>query len=595
MRCTIKDQHGVSLIAAVFIIVILAFMGMMFISMVTTSSVTATNDLLSAQALDVAEGGIEFALYQFKSGTVCTALANSNVSLGRGSFTVTSTLYSPAATVLTANITATSATIPATSTAGYAPQGRITIESEAIWYGGISGNNFVNVQRGAGGTTAATHAVSSSVSQSQCNILSTGNVGTAQRTAAASVQGTPPSPSSSATSFDGPLTLVSTATTSIASLATTLAAGNNLIIAMVTFQNGTNTAADINAGNLQLRYDTTVLDSTKSLIRVTGPSTNAGTLYDTDNIFAQKTHFFLYRHTGAPASPTYNLVAQATASNRIYAKVKMVVLNNVPYSYSSNDGDGNIQLTTNAGGAVLASHATGLPAGNNIVLAAVQLDQTTTNSRTIDAGDLILRKGGGTGTSLSYNAFDIDLESRDNAKRGTGYLLIATDGGAANQAYTVTGRASRMNSINGAVSIMVLQGLSFSYLSTGTADLSATATTLGSLSTTFDAGNNVVISATQTMNYDWYNRNILTDRLVYGGGGVTPSSNVVPIYLQGSITNDDYASGLLLYHSNAPANPTYSWQSQSDSATGLEPIRADTDMVAVHLSNNSSISIFSRQ
>ncbi len=595
MRCTVKGQHGVSLIAAVFIIVILSFMGMMFISMVTTSSVTATNDLLSAQALDIAEGGIEFALYQFKSGTVCTALANSNVPLGRGSFAVTSTLYAPGTTILMANITATATAIPVVSTAGYAPQGRITIESEAIWYGGISGNNFINVQRGTGGTTAATHAASSTVAQNQCNIMSTGAVGTAQRTAAASIQGTPPSPSSSAASFDGPLTLVSTATTSIGSLSTTLAAGNNLIIVMVTFQNVTSSAADINAGNLQLRHDTTVLDSTKSLIRVTGPSTNAGTLYDTDNIFAQKTHFFLYRHAGAPASPTYNLVAQATASNRIYAKVKMVILNNIPYSYCSNDSDGNIQLTTNASGAVLGSHATGLPAGNNIVLAAVQLDQTTANSRTIDAGDLILRRGGGTGTSLNYNTFDIDLESRDHAKRGMGYLLIATDSGVVNQTYTVTGRASRMNSINGAVSIMVLQGLAFSYLSTGTVDLPATTATLGSLATTFAAGSNIVISATQTMNYDWYNRNILTDRLIYGGGGVTPSSNVVPIYLQGSITTDDYASGLLFYHLNAPANPAYHWQSQSDSATGLEPIRADTDMVAVHLSNSSSIEIFSRQ
>ena len=52
-----KNQNGVSLIAAVFIIIVLGFMGVMFLSLVNTGSLTSVSDMQSAQALSVAEGG----------------------------------------------------------------------------------------------------------------------------------------------------------------------------------------------------------------------------------------------------------------------------------------------------------------------------------------------------------------------------------------------------------------------------------------------------------------------------------------------------------------------------------------------------------
>ncbi len=179
----LKNQSGVSLIAAIFIIVILAFMGMVFLTLFTTTSSTSINELQSTQALYVAEGGMERAVYQYKKdGTACASLINNNISLGLGNFTTTGTLYNPSpSTTLSGAIGAGDTVIPVASTAGYAPNGRIRIDSEEIFYSSISGNNFIVSQRGAAGTTPANHLANTPVYQNQCLIQSTGTVGNAIR------------------------------------------------------------------------------------------------------------------------------------------------------------------------------------------------------------------------------------------------------------------------------------------------------------------------------------------------------------------------------------------------------------------------------
>jgi hypothetical protein len=67
-------------------------------------------------------------------------------------------------------------TISLSSTANFASFGAATIGTETIIYDGISGNNLLNVQRGQNGTTAAAHALGSSVAQSQYIIGSQGGV-----------------------------------------------------------------------------------------------------------------------------------------------------------------------------------------------------------------------------------------------------------------------------------------------------------------------------------------------------------------------------------------------------------------------------------
>ena len=56
----LDNTKGVPLIIAIFIIVVLAFMGVMLLTMVGTSTFTSVNDAQSTQALSIAEGGVEY-------------------------------------------------------------------------------------------------------------------------------------------------------------------------------------------------------------------------------------------------------------------------------------------------------------------------------------------------------------------------------------------------------------------------------------------------------------------------------------------------------------------------------------------------------
>ncbi|HWR73765.1 MAG TPA: hypothetical protein VN604_11400, partial [Nitrospirota bacterium] len=134
MRSKKQNQRGVSIIAAIFIIVILAFMGMMLVTIIGTSGMTAVGDYQSSQALAVAEGGMERAIRSLTSSILdplaadpdrrraCAGLTgdpqHTDVALGQGRFTVTVDAGSPvyAASALTASIGSMDTNIAAGST-----------------------------------------------------------------------------------------------------------------------------------------------------------------------------------------------------------------------------------------------------------------------------------------------------------------------------------------------------------------------------------------------------------------------------------------------------------------------------------------------
>src|SRR3990172_9934534 len=103
------NKNGVSIIAAVFIIVILAFMGVIFVTLIGTGSFTSVNEMQSTQALYVAEGGLERAIRFLDSPILDPADADRRracanvtgdaaltaITLGQGQFTVTSDVSSP--------------------------------------------------------------------------------------------------------------------------------------------------------------------------------------------------------------------------------------------------------------------------------------------------------------------------------------------------------------------------------------------------------------------------------------------------------------------------------------------------------------------
>ncbi len=200
-----NNESGVTIIAAIFIIVVLGFMGVMFLTMVNTGSFTAVNDLQSAQALYIAEGGIERALRFLQEGNNCgviTATFSAATNLGDGTFTVTGTPFRPLPQARLLGAIGANDTIIQTNTAdlivaGYAPAGRITIQDppaaeEIIEYSSITVDTFTNCRRGVAGTVKQAHAGNQRIVQNQCDITATGMAGagalsSAQRKAKVSV------------------------------------------------------------------------------------------------------------------------------------------------------------------------------------------------------------------------------------------------------------------------------------------------------------------------------------------------------------------------------------------------------------------------
>lgn len=183
-------ETGAALIIAIVLIVVMSFLGIIVVSLVSTHTFSALNEMRSTQALGIADGGLERTvrilnappLAQRISCAAVTGNANlTTIALGDGMFTVTadagSPFYRTAPTTLTApGIAPADTTIAVGSTAGYAPTGRIMIDRELIDYGSVTAGAFTNAIRGVGGTTAAAHATGTRVGQYQCAVSSQGGV-----------------------------------------------------------------------------------------------------------------------------------------------------------------------------------------------------------------------------------------------------------------------------------------------------------------------------------------------------------------------------------------------------------------------------------
>lgn len=140
------NQNGVSLVAAIFIIMVLAFMGVMFVSLINTSSFTAVNDMQSAQALYVAEGGVEYAQYSLAQNLdwyrsvsdPMTAPTSTTLNLGAGSFSVVTHL--PATMLRKRLPSGEFNTITVYTTDGFPNTGTLQIDDDA----GLGDGEFVS-------------------------------------------------------------------------------------------------------------------------------------------------------------------------------------------------------------------------------------------------------------------------------------------------------------------------------------------------------------------------------------------------------------------------------------------------------------------
>lgn len=180
----IKRARGFLLIVAILVLVVIAVAIAALGNMTSADIRASSGHSQSEQAYFVGQSGLEYASFQYGSGTACDAsLTNTGVSVGNGAFSTRAQTYaSSAATVspVGLNIGATSVAA-AGSTAAYAPHGRIRIDTEEIDYSNNSGSGFSGLKRGVAGTSAAAHASGAVMRQDLCWIQSTGIVDSAAR------------------------------------------------------------------------------------------------------------------------------------------------------------------------------------------------------------------------------------------------------------------------------------------------------------------------------------------------------------------------------------------------------------------------------
>ncbi|TAK74629.1 MAG: hypothetical protein EPO11_06570, partial [Gammaproteobacteria bacterium] len=179
-----REQRGYFLVIAVLFILAMGLVGTM-VSYLTSNraalSVAQSNGL---KAFYNAESGVEIGTrlltmpkltgtpLRSSCASITGTSAITNASLGGGTFTITTINSSPIYSVdnLSAAVTSTATTIPVASTSGFAPAGRIAVDKEFMDYAAISGNSFIGVTRGTGGTSASSHASGAGAGQYQCSL-----------------------------------------------------------------------------------------------------------------------------------------------------------------------------------------------------------------------------------------------------------------------------------------------------------------------------------------------------------------------------------------------------------------------------------------
>jgi hypothetical protein len=183
-------HQGFLAIAAVFLIIIVGFMGIAATYMYVGNATAGGDMQQSENAFFIAESGLERSARavttSFITGTntrIACASVTGNANLtaatfGPGTYTTTTINNSPVYTSTTLNgaLTATATAITLASTANLAPTGVIRVDQEEIVYGGISGSTLTGVQRGYHYSYATSHVTGAEVAQYQCNFHVIGGV-----------------------------------------------------------------------------------------------------------------------------------------------------------------------------------------------------------------------------------------------------------------------------------------------------------------------------------------------------------------------------------------------------------------------------------
>ena len=272
----------------------------------------------------------------------------------------------------------------------------------------------------------------------------------------------------------------------------------------------------------------------------------------------------------APVASEAQCVVRATGNAGTAARV--LESSFVPGPRAAFFDGGLVAIGT--GATTLGSVVTQLPSGDNIVIAAVTL-QNTNAATNFNAGTLVLRNATTT-VSLGQNAILVQVggtatATNNNRSTKTHFLVARDPGAAANQTYDVRATGSNTNT-SGEVKILVING---PRASVGTAipagavtvlPTGGTATTVATLTTTFPgtaAVQNAVNLIVASVQIDATSGN--NGRTIAAGGlrlmrGATliDSNQFQMVFRSNGNVNQEFSHLLVALDSGAPANPTYS-------------------------------------
>ncbi len=597
-------QTGSLLLAAIALIVVIAGLVVSLNFLAVSDNASGGAQAASGRALAAAKAGIEQATRALRSSTQATfALActvsvpAASAAVGSGAFTLSATRYNPSTTLGAAVANATATSVQLTSSAGFAPHGTAIIDSERINYTGISGNILTGVTRGLSGTLAKAHTTAGPVTQDLCLVVSKGSSGNALRqfeTALLNGQWSE--------YIDGASTPVLAAATTLATINATMPAGDNIIIAVVTLNKATAGAVTFApgvppAGLLRLLRNGVAIESNRYTVRVGGAAGSA-------TVRPEKTYFFVFKDSSAPANPAYSITAQGSAVG-VNAEAKMLVINgpagSTSFSYfASGPGVAFTNVTTSLLSAPLAT--TGVRAENFVLaIAAVHVENAVgaaARNLPVTTG-LVLRRNPAPGTTLGSNQYVIGFGAGLAANTATDYsvLLSALDTTpGVNPTYDVAALGSAATAgFNGTVDLLLIRGVGSVFFDSASVTPVAIppGTVLGSQVTTTGATNgafpwlvtgaaNLVIAGinySKTAGAAVSTTAIGEEEIIYNGVRQTSNTFASTLCTSATAPCNHFESALLWRQAIAPATPTFSVQTSASAATTA----AETKLVVINL------------
>ncbi len=291
---------------------------------------------------------------------------------------------------------------------------------------------------------------------------------------------------------DGSSVAVPTTLGLLDSMATTRTSSDNLIVAVVQFDNTAASARTISAGSLELRRGTATTDPliSETQFAVKVPATGGVG----DGMFA----VLIGKDPSAPGDSTYGVFAAADATG-LNAEVKLVMINGLASAGSVFADGSSVALATTA--TVLVSQATTFPAASsslpNIIVAAVQIDQTKGRVEIDTPLGIEVRRGSTSLRGIEYKMSITDAAAA--SPNGVFAMLVALDAGAAaNPTYDVRAvNADATSTGNGEAKLMVFRGLAATDVDTSSVSIGTSRTVLGTSSTTFASGDDVILGSMQ--------------------------------------------------------------------------------------------------